>query len=194
MTKSRFRFTKVRDVKSPTRNNPGDAGLDFYMPEDLTRSDLINCNPNVEFSNHTVGEGMISASLSEGKVVDLFIGPKTRVVIPSGIRVLLEPHDSMMQVNNKSGKSTRKGLIFTAQVCDSPYTGEYHIGIYNTSGETQKLTAGDAIIQFVHIPVFLDTPEEMSNAEYEKEAETWGKRGTKGMGSGDREKEEKEAK
>lgn len=189
--KSRFRFTKVRDVKSPTRNNPGDAGLDFYMPNDLTISDLINCNHGAKFTNEYAGEGLITTSLSDGKVVDLFIGPKTRVVIPSGIRVLLEPHNSMMQVNNKSGKSTKMGLIFTAQVCDSPYTGEYHIGIYNTSNEVQKLSAGDAVIQFVHIPVFLDTPEEMSNAEYEKEAETWGTRGTKGMGSGDREKEEK---
>lgn len=38
---NRFRFIKVRDVKSPSRGNEGDAGLDFYIPEDLTLQDLV---------------------------------------------------------------------------------------------------------------------------------------------------------
>ena len=33
---NKFRFIKVRDVKSPSRGNEGDAGLDFYIPEDST--------------------------------------------------------------------------------------------------------------------------------------------------------------
>ena len=46
---NRFRFIKirdvkspsrVRDVKSPSRGNEGDAGLDFYIHEDLTLQDL----------------------------------------------------------------------------------------------------------------------------------------------------------
>ena len=31
-----FRFTKTRQVHNPTRGNPGDAGIDFYVPENLT--------------------------------------------------------------------------------------------------------------------------------------------------------------
>lgn len=30
---------------------------------------------------------------------------------------------------NKSGVATKDGLTFTAEIVDSPYTGEMHIGI-----------------------------------------------------------------
>ena len=46
---NRFRFIKVRDVKSPSRGNEGDAGLDFYIPEDLTLQDLVKANPQLIF-------------------------------------------------------------------------------------------------------------------------------------------------
>ena len=32
---NRFRFIKVREVVSPNRANPNDAGLDFYVPTNL---------------------------------------------------------------------------------------------------------------------------------------------------------------
>lgn len=186
----RIRFTKVREVNSPTRNNKGDAGLDFYMPTNLTLTDMANANEKseVKYSSIIRRSGSYSASFKEGKIDKLFIAPNTRVVIPSGIKVLLEPANSMLQVNNKSGRSTKQGLIFTAQVCDSPYTGEYHIGIYNTSEKVQEIKAGEAVVQFVHIPVFDTTPEEISNAEFDQHAETWGTRGDNGMGSGNNQK------
>lgn len=184
MTTPRIRFTKVREVHSPTRNNVGDAGLDFYMPTDLSISDLINANSEKANYDSYAVQGSYSCILNDGKVESLVIGPHTRVVIPSGVRVLLEPSDSMMQVNNKSGRSTKQGLIFTAQVCDSPYTGEYHIGIYNTSEHPQMIKAGEAVVQFIHIPVFSTIPEEITLKEYKSIAESWGTRGSKGMGSG----------
>lgn len=186
---SRFRFTKVREVHSPTRNNEGDAGLDFYIPTNLTLSDLFNANSKAEdvsYSSKAVGEGTYGVIMSGGKISKIFIGPHTRILIPSGIKVLLEPKESMMQANNKSGRSTKQGLLFTAEVCDSPYTGEYHIGIYNSSRKAQELIAGEPIVQFVHVPVLIDVPEEISNKEYDKEAESWGTRGSKGFGSGDK--------
>ena len=33
MSEPYFKFTKVRDVKSPTRGTPGSAGIDFYIPD-----------------------------------------------------------------------------------------------------------------------------------------------------------------
>ena len=30
-----IKFAKTRDVKSPTRANPGDAGIDFFIPSDF---------------------------------------------------------------------------------------------------------------------------------------------------------------
>ena len=54
---NRFRFIKVRDVKSPSRGNEGDAGLDFYIPEDLTLQDLVKANPQLIFHMKN-GEGL----------------------------------------------------------------------------------------------------------------------------------------
>ena len=184
---SRFRCVRVRDVKLPHRANKGDAGLDFYLPKNLKVKDLLQVESNVHLKyvvNSPVMENQFSVSTNkEGYIMELFIGPRTRISIPSGIRGLLEPRASMMQANNKSGRSSKQGFIFTAEVCDSPYTGEYHLGVYNTDGKAQALQADRAVTQFVHVPVFLTEPEEITIEEYEKVAENWGTRQTKGMGN-----------
>jgi len=35
-----MKFTKTRDVKSPTRANPTDAGIDFFIPNDMPSTEL----------------------------------------------------------------------------------------------------------------------------------------------------------
>lgn len=175
--KNRIRFIKVRDVKSPSRSNEGDAGLDFYMPSDLTTQDILSCNPSKEGFHIPLNDNY--------HVSRIILNPHSRILIPSGIKVLLEPNDSMMIACNKSGLSTKKGLIFTAQVCDSPYTGEYHIGIYNTSNKSAVINAGEKIMQFVHVPIYLTEPEEITKVEFDSQVDTWGTRGSNGFGSTD---------
>lgn len=177
MATTKFRFTKVREVKSPTRHNEGDAGLDFYVPTDLTIRDLLEVNLNPSAFN---------VSIKDGKVKVIYLRPQERINIPSGIKGLLEPKDSMMMVANKSGKSTKLGLIFTAQICDSPYIGEYHLAVYNTSSEVVTINAGEPLVQMIHTPIYLTNPEEIDNDTYEKESKNWGTRGTDGFGSGDK--------
>lgn len=36
-----LKFTKVRDVKSPQRANPYDAGIDFFIPNDIDEIELF---------------------------------------------------------------------------------------------------------------------------------------------------------
>ena len=58
---NKIRFTKVRDVKSPSRGNVGDAGIDFYTPVDLTLDDLVSANKdaeNIVVSTEASGFGM----------------------------------------------------------------------------------------------------------------------------------------
>lgn len=168
----RLRFTKVRDVKSPVRANPGDAGIDFYIPYRLPFYEMMEKNPTLRENNFAPNS--------------ITLGPHQRVIIPSGIRVLLEPRNSMLQVNNKSGISTRTGLVYTAQVVDSPYVGEIHLCVVNTSREPVKLMAGEKLVQLIHIPIFLTELEEIDPELYEEIAKTWGTRGANGFGSTDK--------
>lgn len=181
---NKFRFIKVRDVKSPSRGNEGDAGLDFYIPEDLTLQDLVKANPQLIFYCEILEPGKVTLEYnSNNQVQVIYISPFTRILIPSGIKGLLEPRDSMLMAANKSGISTKKGLIYTAEIVDSPYTGEIHIGIYNTSHEFQIIEAGTKLVQFIHVPIYLTEPEEVTNGEFNNDASTWGTRGNKGFGS-----------
>lgn len=181
---NRLRFIKVRDVKSPSRGNDGDAGLDFYIPEDLTLQDLVEANPQLIFYSELSEPGKVSLEYNfKNQVQCIYICPFTRILIPSGIRGLLEPRDSMLMAANKSGISTKKGLIYTAEIVDSPYTGEIHIGIYNTSHEVQIIEAGTKLVQFIHVPIYLTEPEEVTNGEFNNDASDWGTRGNNGFGS-----------
>ena len=180
----RVRFIKVREVHSPTRDNAGDAGIDFFIPEDLKLADIVENNQHLRIYEVAYAEGVVSFSYVDGNVSEIFLGPHTRINIPSGIRVLLEPENSALIVANKSGRGSKQGLIFTAQVCDSSYTGEYHLCVYNTSDVPVTLKAGEALVQLIHTPVYLTKPEEITADDFEKEAKNWSTRGDNGMGSG----------
>lgn len=184
---NRFRFIKVRNVKAPHRGNEGDAGIDFFIPLNLTVEDLQKANQNVpEVSVNTQlgSRDPIHVTLSDDGSVDIItLAPHSRVIIPSGIKGLLEPEHSMLQVNNKSGVSTKKGLIFTAEVVDSTYTGEIHLCVANTTSYWANLRRGDKLVQLIHIPVYLTEPEEISEEAFKSEASSWSSRGAGWQGS-----------
>lgn len=178
---NKLRFTKVREVPSPSRGNAGDAGLDFYIPTNLTPIELMGTSVNTE------QQIRYACDLNTNHIQVIEIPPHCRVLIPSGIKVLIEPRESMLMASNKSGISTNQGLIFTAEIVDSPYVGEVHIGIVNTSNYLVRLEAGKKVVQFIHVPVYLTEPEEIQQEEYYSESRMWGSRGANGFGStGDR--------
>lgn len=186
-------FTKIRSVLSPRRAHTGDAGLDFYVPTDLTFSTIKEVNKgteNVVISNNNVATGCVKVVTEDSYMVGLVLGPQSRIKIPSGIKVLLEPSDSMLKVANKSGISNNKGLIYTAEIVDSPYTGEVNICIMNPT--SCAVTLGKeyfdsqnqkAIVQLIHMPIYLTEPEEVGNEVFNGIAESWGTRGENGFGS-----------
>lgn len=174
----RILFCRVREVRIPSRANDGDAGLDFYIPTNLTVEDLNKCNPNLRH---------IGLSSRDGYIETITVYPQERILIPSGIRVLITPKESMLMAANKSGISTKYGLIFSAEIVDSPYVGEVHIGIINTGHQPVTLTRNQKVVQFIHVPIFNTTPEEIMLNYYEEIAKDWGTRGTDGFGSKDNE-------
>lgn len=92
----------------------------------------------------------------------LFLKPKERVLIPSGIKADI-PEGYALIANNKSGIANKYGLIFGSSVVDSDYQGELHISLINTSDETVRLLPGQKIIQFLLTPIppteIIEVPE-----------------------------------
>ena len=189
-----FKFVRVRDVHVRTRANQGDAVMDFYVPNDLTVDDLIKCNTNTYVGNCGITDHIKVPSNEVYGLIneddDLFrilIGPHATCVIPSGICGILEPEASMLQANDKSGVSSKKKLKVTASIIDSPYTGEIHHVVFNTTNEIVEIDLGEKLVQYIHIPIYLTQPEEISDSEFEKlktEKELKSGRGSDGMGSG----------
>lgn len=179
---NRFRFIKVRDVKTPSRGNEGDAGLDFYIPNNLDPQQLIQLEAN-QVPNHFTPDFVLGVDPLTNHVTTIEIYPGGRILIPSGIKPLIEPRESMLMAANKSGLAAKRGLLYTAEIVDSPYTGEIHIGIINLSRVIQTLKADEKATQFIHVPVYLTEPEEISEGEFYSESQIWGTRQGKGFGS-----------
>ena len=189
-----FKFVRVRDVHVPTRANQGDAGMDFYVPNDLTVDDLIKCNTTTYVGSCSITDHIkvpsneVYCLINEAdNLFCILIGPHATCVIPSGIRGILEPEASMLQANDKSGVSSKKKLKVTASIIDSPYTGEIHHVVFNTSNEPVIIDLGEKLVQYIHIPIYLTKPDEINMSEFEKlktEKELKSGRGSDGMGSG----------
>ena len=190
-----FKFVRVRDVHVPTRANQGDAGIDFYVPNDLTVDDLIKCNTNTYVGNcsitnhiHHIFSNEVWCLINEAdNLCRILIGPHATCVIPSGICGILEPEASMLQANDKSGVSSKKKLKVTASIIDSPYTGEIHHVVFNTTNKPVRIDLGEKLVQYIHIPIYLTQPDEINMSEFEKlktEKELKSGRGSDGMGSG----------
>lgn len=171
-------FTKVRDVKSPSRGNQGDAGIDFYVPH-LIMEDLLSIAVNGEMYK----DGMV--------IIDAFckdwvmVRPGGRLLIPSGIRVLLPP-GTMLMAANKSGISSKYGILYTCEIVDHPYTGEVHLGIYNSGHKNFviNLNEGLKLIQFIHMPIIESEMKEIDPEEYEVKAKAMNStRGNRRFGS-----------
>lgn len=189
-----FKFVRVRDVHVPTRANQGDAGIDFYVPKDLTVDDLIKCNTNTNIGHRSINNEMLVFSNEvyglineEDNLCSILIGPHSTCVIPSGICGILEPEASMLQANDKSGVSSKKKLKVTASIIDSPYTGEIHHVVFNTTNKPVRIDLGEKLVQYIHIPIYLTQPEEINSSEFNElktEKELKSGRGSDGMGSG----------
>lgn len=171
-------FTKVRDVKSPSRGNQGDAGIDFYVPHLITE-DLLSIAVNGEMYR----DGMVIIDAFRSGLV--MVRPGGRLLIPSGIRVLLPP-GTMLMAANKSGISSKYGILYTCEIVDHPYTGEVHLGIYNSGHKNFiiDLNEGIKLMQFIHLPIIESEMREIDHEEYEAKAKAMNStRGDRGFGS-----------
>ena len=83
---------------------------------------------------------------------NVFIPAHGNALIPSGIKVKV-PEGFALIAMNKSGVSTKLGLVVGACVVDSDYQGEVHIHMINTTGKSVVLAPGQKIVQFLLTPI-----------------------------------------
>lgn len=130
--------------------------------------------------------GLFDTELNDNDIVltnvSIVIPPHERVLIPSGIKVWIEPKDSALIATNKSGVAVKKGLDVGATTVDSIYTGEVHLSLTNTNAHYVDIACGDKIIQFIHTPVILSQMVEITEDEYNK-ISSGSTRGAGGFGS-----------
>jgi dUTP pyrophosphatase len=79
---------------------------------------------------------------------DIVLQPLERALIPTGIYVDL-PEWCEIQVRPKSGLSMNTGLVPFWGTGDAGYVGEYKVGLFNLSNETQTIVKGQKIGQCV---------------------------------------------
>jgi len=171
---STIKFLKTREVKSPSRANRFDAGIDFYVPEFTPEflKDLREKNPAIQ------GISKFNIVLEHGE----------RILIPSGIHCQMFDHDRALIAANKSGVATKQGLVFGAQVVDYEYQGEIHISLIYTGKGFCEILPGQKILQFLEMPIFTSEIEIFPQGNlipssfYERETT----RGADGFGSTDK--------
>jgi len=131
---------------------------------------------------------------NEGKPYKLYLGEQ--VNIPSGIKFDI-PEGYELQIENKSGVATKKGVTRGATVCDHSYRGVVHVNLHKgvigkedfiddmdgnpipqaeiTTGRRDKLgyfytviTPGEKIAQAILYKISDEPIEEISTEEYDK--------------------------
>lgn len=155
MSKETIKFLKIRDVYSPCRANPDDAGIDFFVPEFDGKfiADLFEKNKSLADGRLAIHDNGFDIPAHE------------RALIPSGIKSRMAASGRALIAANKSGVATKKGLIFGAQVVDYTYKGEIHISVINTTDQPVRIEAGMKLIQFLEMPVYSNPVEITDNSE-----------------------------
>lgn len=163
---TQFKFTKIRDVKSPVRWTAVSSWIDFFIPNALTPDD-------VKFTP-TLGNPLLNPIhyVGDGKII---IPGGYGVLIPSWLKVLMGwdvDWTYEMVLYNKSWVAVKYNLLVWANVIDNDYRGEFNIHLINPTNDRVIVEFGQKIVQWIIRKVYLPEPEEISNEEYELNANT----------------------
>jgi len=159
-------FHKInKKVRTPTRSNPSDAGLDVYAWVPTSASSLPEDSRGV------------------------LIEPGQNKLIPTGLKFGI-PHGYMLQACNRSSMGAKRSLIVGAHIIDSGYAGEVFIDLHNIGCKPQTIDHGDKIAQLILIPIISFRLRESQDEDlYGDETITISNRGDGSLGSTNKEKE-----
>ena len=177
-------FTRIREVKSPGKAHPTDAGIDFYVPNEKAWDDEFK-DMVVKYSRNKVyfeQDGTSFYGLKFDGKNALEVSPNAHVAIPSGIKTIIPPGLAMMMVN-KSGIATKLKLDHSACLIDSEYRDELIFCFFNHNTEPVKIEPGMKITQGLIVPVINLGLQEVLNCVYDdmgKETDRGGGFGSSG--------------
>ena len=176
-------FTRIREVKSPGKAHPTDAGIDFYVPNEKAWDDEFK-DMVVKYSRNKVyfeQDGTSFYGLKfDGNVLE--VSPNAHVAIPSGIKTIIPTGLAMMMVN-KSGIATKLKLDHSACLIDSEYRDELIFCFFNHNTEPVRIEPGMKITQGLIVPVINLGIQEVLNCVYDdmgKETDRGGGFGSSG--------------
>lgn len=178
MINPKIQFVRIRDVHAPSRACENDAGTDFYIPHynESFKQVLLAKNSGLRMF-----EVVINGQQTE---LEICIPPHGKIEIPSGIKVNILDKRTYLDVNNKSGISTQKGLTKLAQVIDAGYRGEIFFSISNSTAYEVTVKTGQKIVQLIQKEYIPTEWEEITVDEYSKLEDTdrgEGQQGSSGL-------------
>ena len=158
-----MKYTKIREVKSPSRGTEQSAGIDFFVPNEWNNGEPLSVEPG----GRVLIPSGIKVNVPSGYALIAFnksgIASKTGMVV--GACVVDEDYQGEVHIN----------MINTNQP-----TEQTDGTVYATYPGYVTITPGDKLVQFILVPVNYANPEEVSLEELYSEVS---ERGEGGFGS-----------
>lgn len=159
-----MKFTKIRNVKSPTRGTSKAAGIDFYVPNFGNNKGFI-VNPGTD------------ALIPSGIKMDIPEGYMLMLANKSGVAT--SKWACLSAGRTPKSEAFESIIVVGANIIDEDYQGEIHIHVINVGKSKVHIKPGMKIAQFILVPVSYEELEEVSESELFSEPS---ERGTAGFG------------
>ena len=153
-------FTRIREVKSPCKAHPTDAGIDFFVPDAKAWTDEYKSMVRT-YSRNPFEQDLVFIGVNGVEVA-----PGAHVAIPSGIKTIIPTGLAMMMVN-KSGVATKLKLDHSACLIDSEYRDELIFCFFNNNQERIVIEPGMKLTQGLIVPVYNVQMQEVLNCVYD---------------------------
>lgn len=153
-------FTRIREVKTPSKAHPTDAGIDFFVPDKKSWTDEYKSMVR-NYSKNPAEQDLVFIGVNGVEVA-----PGAHVAIPSGIKTIIPQGLAMMMVN-KSGVATKMKLDHSACLIDSEYRDELMFCFFNNNQDRIVIEPGMKITQGLIVPVYNVQMQEVLNCVYE---------------------------
>jgi len=135
----------------------------------LAKVEVIKTHPRAH-TPHYATAGAAAADLrvvvddENGAPGQIVLQPGEVRLMNTGLKVFVKDHNYMGVIAPRSGMGHKQGVILgnTVGIIDSDYSGELLISLWNRSATPVEITDGQAVAQYIIVPVVHVDFEEVS--------------------------------